>query len=96
MKHDIKRYKIYEILNIDRQYVIWKWCIKCDRKIHDIRLRLQTWYFFMHKSLKRDNKKENNEIKKIWNNKKELKLDIWKDVLYLKLSFLKNSSQQCI
>ena len=22
MKHDIKRYKIYEILNIDRQYVI--------------------------------------------------------------------------
>ena len=23
MKHDIKRYKIYEILNIDRQYVIW-------------------------------------------------------------------------
>ena len=50
----------------------------------------------MHKSLKRDNKKENDEIKKFWNNKKELKLDIWKDVVYLKLSFLKNSSQQCI
>ena len=23
MKHDIKQCKIYEILNIDRQYVIW-------------------------------------------------------------------------
>ena len=29
----------------------------------------------------------------MWNNKKELKVNLWDDVVYLKLSFLKNSSQ---
>ena len=31
-------------------------------------------------------------IKKMSNNKKELKVNLWDDVVYLKLSFLKNSS----
>ena len=57
-----------------------------------MRYRLQMWYFFVHKSLKRDNKKESYEIKKMSNNKKELKVNLWDDVVYLKLSFLKNSS----
>ena len=33
-------------------------------KVYDMRYRLQTWCFFVHKSLKRDNKKEDDEIKK--------------------------------
>ena len=33
-------------------------------KVYDVRYRLQTWCFFVHKSLKRDNKKEDDEIKK--------------------------------
>ena len=60
-------------------------------KVYNMRYRLQTWCFFVHKSLKRDNKKENNKIKK--NNEKELKVNLWDAVVYLKLSFLKNSSQ---
>ena len=60
-------------------------------KVYDMRYRLQTRCFFVHKSLKRDNKKENNKIKK--NNEKELKVNLWDAVVYLKLSFLKNSSQ---
>ena len=51
------------------------------------------WYCFVDMSLKRDNKKENDEIKKIWNNKKEIKVNLWDDAVYLKLSFLKNDSQ---
>ena len=39
-----------------------------------MRYRLQTRCFFVHKSLKRDNKKENNKIKK--NNEKELKVNL--------------------
>ena len=38
--------------------------------------RLQKQYFFMHQSLKRDDKKENDEIKKMRNNQKELKIDL--------------------
>ena len=33
-------------------------------KVYDMRYRLQMWCFFAHESLKRDNKKENDEIKK--------------------------------
>ena len=45
-------------------------------------------------SLKRDNKKENDEIKKKKENKeKELKDLLWDNVVYLKLSFLENSIQ---
>ena len=29
----------------------------------------------------------------MWNNKKELKVNLWDAVVYLRLSFLKNSSQ---
>ena len=29
----------------------------------------------------------------MWNNEKELKVNLWDAVVYLKLSFLKNSSQ---
>ena len=49
-----------------------------------MRYRLQAWCFFVHKSLKKDNKKENE---------KELKVYLWDDVASLKLPFLKSSSQ---
>ena len=65
-------------------------------KIYDMWYRLQQWCFFVHKSLKRDNKKENDEIKKMWNNKKELKVNLWDIAVYLKLLFLNNSSQKCV
>ena len=29
----------------------------------------------------------------MWNNEKKLKVDLWDTAVYLKLSFLKNSSQ---
>ena len=29
----------------------------------------------------------------MWNNEKEIKVNLWDAVVYLKLSFLKNSSQ---
>ena len=29
----------------------------------------------------------------MWNNEKELKVNVWDAVVYLKLSFLKNSNQ---
>ena len=29
----------------------------------------------------------------MWNNEKELEVDLWDAVVYLKLSFLKNNSQ---
>ena len=45
-----------------QQYVI-HYIVK-TLKVYDMRYRLQTWCFFVHKSLKRDNKKEDDEIKK--------------------------------
>ena len=45
----------------------------------------------MYESLKRDNKKENNKLKKMWNNDKELKVNLWNVVMYLNLSFLVNN-----
>ena len=62
-------------------------------EVYYMRYRLQTWCFPVHGWLKRDNKKENDEIKKIWNNQKELKVNFWDAFMYLKLSILKNSSQ---
>ena len=32
----------------------------------------------------------------MWNNEKELKANLWDAAMYLKLSFLKNRSKQCI
>ena len=74
-----------------RQYVIHY--IAKTLKVCLMWYRLQAWCFFIHKSLKRDNKKENDEIKKMWNKEKGLKVNLWYAVVYLKLSFLKNSSQ---
>ena len=54
-------------------------------KVYNMRSRLQTWCFFVHNSLKRDNKKESDEIKKMWNNEKELKFNLWDAVFYLKI-----------
>ena len=34
-------------------------------EVYDMGHRLQTWCFFMHESLKRVNKKENDEIKNV-------------------------------
>ena len=73
-----------------RHYVIHH--IAKTLKIYDMRYRLQTWCFFVHKSLKRDNKKENDEIKNV-KCKKELKVNLWDAFTCLKWSFLKNSSQ---
>ena len=46
--------------------------------------------------LKRDSKTEKDEIKKMWNNENELKVTLWVAVVHLRLSFLKNSGQNCI
>ena len=56
-----------------------------------MRYRLLTC-FFVHESWKRDNEKENDKIKnyKITRKLKDLLSDV---AVYLKLSFLKNSSQ---
>ena len=54
-------------------------------KVYDVRYRSQARYFFVDKSLKRDNKKENDEIKKTWNSEKELKVNLWDAVAYLKI-----------
>ena len=43
----------------------------------------------MNVSLERVNKKENDEIKKIENNEKEVKVDLWDVAVYLNLSFSK-------
>ena len=37
-------------------------------KVYNMQYRLQKQYFFMHQSLKRDDKKENDETKKMRNN----------------------------
>ena len=49
--------------------------------------------FFVHESLKRDNKKEHDEIKKMWNNEQESKVNLWDAAMHLMLSFLKNGCQ---
>ena len=36
--------------------------------------------------MKKDNKKENDVTKKMWNNGKEFKVNLWDAVVYLKLS----------
>ena len=54
------------------------------------------WCFFVHEILKRDYKKENDEIKKKQNNEKELIVNLWDIVVHLKFSFLKQSRQKCI
>ena len=46
-------------------------------KVYNMWYRLQTSCFLVHESLKRDNKKEHDEIKKMWNNEKELKFNLW-------------------
>ena len=61
-------------------------------KIYDMQYRSQTWCFFVYKGLIRDNKKENDEIKN-WNNKNELKVNLWDAVVYLKLPFLNKNLQ---
>ena len=61
-------------------------------KVYDMWYRLQTLCFFEHESLKRDNKKTRWD-KKMWNNEKELKANLWDAAMYLKLSFLKNRSK---
>ena len=66
-----------------RHYVIHY--IAKTLKVYNMRSRLQTWCFFVHNSLKRDNKKESDEIKKMWNNEKELKFNLWDAVFYLKI-----------
>ena len=38
-----------------------------------MRYRLQTWFFFVYESLKRDNKKENDEIKKSVKQRQKIK-----------------------
>ena len=47
-----------------------------------MKYRLQMSCFFVHESLKRDNKKEHDEIKKMWNNEKESKVNLW-DAAYV-------------
>ena len=32
----------------------------------------------------------------MWNNEKELKINLWDAAVYLKLSLLKNSGEQCM
>ena len=62
-------------------------------KVYDMQYRLQASCFFVHESFKRDNTKENDEIKKMQNNEKELKVNLGYARVYLKLSFLKSKSQ---
>ena len=45
-------------------------------KVYDMQYRLQAPCFFVHESFKRDNTKENDEIKKMQNNEKELKVNL--------------------
>ena len=45
-------------------------------KVYDMQYRLQASCFFVHESFKRDNTKENDEIKKMQNNEKELKVNL--------------------
>ena len=68
-------------------------CIANPLKVYEMQYRLKAWCFFVHQSLKRDNKKENDEIKKMWNYEKELKVKPWDAAVSSKLFFLKNSSQ---
>ena len=78
-----------------RHYVIYY--IAKTVKVYDMWYRSQTWCFFVYKSFKRDDKKQSDEMKKKrWNNEKYLKVNLWDAAVYLMLSFLKNSSQQCI
>ena len=62
-------------------------------KVYDMRYKLLMSCFFVHESLKRDNKKEHDEIKKMWNNEQESKVNLWDAAMYLMLSFLKNGCQ---
>ena len=62
-------------------------------KVYDMTYRLLMPCFFVHESLKRDNKKEHDEIKKMWNNEQESKVNLWDAAMHLMLSFLKNGCQ---
>ena len=46
------------------QHYVMHYYIAKTLKVYHMQYRLQKRYFFMHKSLKRDDKKENDEIKK--------------------------------
>ena len=61
-------------------------------KVYNMWYRLQMWCFFVHESLKRDNKKENDEIKRCEITRKNW-VSLWDAAVHLKLSVLKNSCQ---
>ena len=75
-----------------RQYVIH---YRAKTQSIQYTIRIMEVMFFVHKSLKRHDKKENAE-KKMKNYWKELKDHLWDIAVYCKLSFLKNSSQSYI